>query len=397
MRRLSLFTILAATIMTFAASAPPCLSAEVKTIKIGSVNSLTGWMAAGENPTNEGMVLAVDWINNKGGITVKGVKYKLQLISEDSKSSPEGMMAACIKLIEKDKVKFILGGTNPVMNIAASSVTEPARVLRLASYMCSNPEEAGAHYPLTFFAHSVVQSMRPQLTYLKEIHPGVKTLALSHPGDGGGNNRRLRLEPIAKELGFSVVYSEEWPGETIDFTPFIKKLLASNPDAIVFTDGWAYHAGAQIKAARSLGFKGPILATNPEVVSEVLPITGAEAGEGHFAAAWDMLDPSMKPIMKKEIIPRASAKIGRLNNWQPFGWSTLWILAQAIESAQTLNPVAVAEHLRTIKSVETVFGPATVGGQRTFGIKCVICAPQAIFMAKGGKSVFIKWVDTSTP
>jgi ABC-type branched-subunit amino acid transport system substrate-binding protein len=101
--------------------------------------------------------------------------------------------------------------------------------------------------------------------------------------------------------------------------------------------------------------------------------------------------------MKKEIIPRASAKIGRLNNWQPFGWSTLWILAQAIESAQTLNPVAVAEHLRTMKSVETVFGPATVGGQKTFGIKCVICAPQAIFIAKGGKSVFIKWVDTSTP
>ncbi|MCG6880762.1 MAG: ABC transporter substrate-binding protein [Deltaproteobacteria bacterium] len=395
MRKLSLFKILAVTIMIFAVS--PCFGAGDKTIKIGSVNSLTGWMAAGENPTNEGMQLAVDWINDNGGITVKGVTYKLQLISADSKSSPEGMMAACTKLVEADKVKFILGGTNPVMNIAASSVTEPAGVLRLASYMCANPQEAGPQNPLTFFANNVVQSMRPVLTYLKETHPEVKKLALSHPGDGGGNNRRLQLEPIAKKLGFSIVYSEEWPGETVDFTPVMKKLLASKPDAIVFTDGWAYHAGAQIKAARSLDFKGPIVATNPEVVSEVLPITGAEAGEGHFAAAWDMLDPAMKPIMKKEIIPRASSKIGQLNNWQPFGWNTVWILAQAIESAQSLDPKVVAEHLRTMKSVDTIFGPATIGGEKTFGIKCLVCAPQAIFIAKGGKSVFVKWVDTNTP
>jgi len=137
--------------------------------------------------------------------------------------------------------------------------------------------------------------------------------------------------------------------------------------------------------------------TNPDVVSEVLPITGAGAGEGHFAAAWDMLDPAMKPIMKKEITPRASSKIGQLNNWQPFGWNTVWILAQAIESAQSLDPKVVAEHLRTMKSVDTIFGPATIGGEKTFGIKCLVCAPQAIFMAKGGKSVFVKWVDTNTP
>jgi branched-chain amino acid transport system substrate-binding protein len=397
MRKLLLFTMLAALLMFLAASQVPCFSADVKTIKIGAVNSLTGWMAAGERPTNEGMELAVDWINEKGGITIKGTKYKLQLISEDAKSSPEGIMAACTKLIEKDKVKFILGATNPVMNIAASSVTEPSKVLRVASYMCASPDEVGPDHPMTFFANTVVQSMRPVLTYLKEIHPDVKTLALSHPGDGGGNNRRLRLEPIAKELGFSIVYSEEWPGETTDFRVVIQKLLASKPDAIVFTDGWAYHAGAQIKAARSLGFKGPIVATNPEVVSEVLPITGAEAAEGHFAAAWDMLDPAMKPIMQKEIIPKASKKFGRLNNWQPFGWSTLWMTAQAIESAQSLDPVVVAQHLRKMKGLESVLGPATVGGEKTFGIKCVICQPQAIFIAKGGKSVFVRWTDTTTP
>ncbi len=77
MRKLSLFTILAVTIIFFVVSA--CFGADDKTIKIGAANSLTGWMAAGENLTNEGIQLAVDWINGNGGIKVKGVPYKLHM------------------------------------------------------------------------------------------------------------------------------------------------------------------------------------------------------------------------------------------------------------------------------------------------------------------------------
>jgi hypothetical protein len=31
-------------------------------------------------------------------------------MKEDAKSSPEGMIAACIKRVEKEKGKFIMGG-----------------------------------------------------------------------------------------------------------------------------------------------------------------------------------------------------------------------------------------------------------------------------------------------
>jgi len=381
----------------FAVSVQPCLAAEVKTLKIGAVDSLTGWMAAGENPTNEGATLAAGWINDKGGITIKGVKYKIQLITEDAKSSPEGMGAACTKLVEKDKVKFIIGGVNGVMNIAASSVTEPAGVLRLANYNTVNPDEIGPKVPLSFFSNTTIQGMRPQLTYLKEIHPQVKKVALSHPGDQNGQYRAKYFTPIAQELGFTVVYSGEWPGETVDFTPFVQKALTFNPDAYVFTDGWAYHVGAQIKAARAVGFKGVFLSTDSEIVAEVMQITGAELLEGYFSCAWDMLSPQMPSLVKKELIPRASAKLGHINQWQPWGWNTLWILTQMIESAQSLDPAVVAKHFRTMKTVQTIFGTGKIGGQKTFGINCVVGPPQAIYIAKGGQPVFVRWVDTYTP
>ena len=130
MRRALLCVVAVSVFALIGSVAQPSFAAETKVLKIGSVDSLTGWMAAGEQPTNDGAKLAVEWVNDKGGITVNGEKYKLELITEDAKSSPEGMAAACTKLVEKDKVKFVIGGVNPVMNIAASSVTEPAGSVR---------------------------------------------------------------------------------------------------------------------------------------------------------------------------------------------------------------------------------------------------------------------------
>ncbi len=397
MKRKTGYAVLGLLLVVLAVAAQPAIAAESKVLKIGAVDSLTGWMAAGEQPTNDGAKLAAEWINDKGGITVDGVQYKIELITEDAKSAPEGMAAAVTKLVEKDEVNFIIGGVNPVMNTAASSITEPAGVLRLSNYTCATPEESGAKFPLTFFMNSNMQGARAMFTWLKKTYPDVKTIALSHPGDGGGENRKKHLEPIANELGMSIVFSGEWPGETMDFTPFVKKALDAKPDACVFTDGWAYHAGAQIKALRGLGFKGPILSTDSEIVSEVLQVSGPELTEGYAAASWEMASPDMKPVFKEDFL-KYTTKAGNNNAWLAWGWNNLWVLTQAIENSQSLDPQKVAEYLHTRgENLETLFGPAMVSGAKTLGIKAAICAPQAIFVAKEGKPVFVEWVQVETP
>jgi branched-chain amino acid transport system substrate-binding protein len=313
------------------------VAAETMVLKVGCIDSLTGVMSGGEQPSYAGAKLAAAWINYKGGITVKGVKYKIELISEDPKSSPEGAIAACTKLIEKDKVKFILGGVITPINVAANSVTGPAGVLRVGDYTIMDPEEAD---PLTFYTNSTVQGMKPMLTYLKETYPQVKTLVASQPGDGGEKYRGKILSQLAKELDLTVLINEGWPLDTVDFTPFIQKLISVKPDAFLFTDGWAVHAGAQTKVLRGLGYKGPIMSTDSEIVSELLAITGPQLGDGYASAAWDMTDPHMKPIFRKEFLSRA-VKSGNTNPWQAWGWNNVWILAQAIESAQSLKPADV--------------------------------------------------------
>lgn len=393
-RRLFISLICLGTFLVFMAQ--PCVAASAKILKIGALDSLTGWMAPGEMPTNQGEQLAVDWINEKGGITIKGKKYLLELVTEDTKSSPDGIIAAANKMVYNQGIKFFVGSVNTVMNIAANTVLIPAGALRIGHYNCLNPGELGPNLPLVFYANSSRLSMKPTLSYLKEAYPGIKTLAALHPGDGGEFNRMYYLAPIAQEYGMEIVYTGAWPGPTVDFTPIVKKALAANPDAIIFTDGWAYHAASMIKAARALGFKGPIFSTDSEIVSEVVEISGLEPAEGYFSAAWDINRPEMPPIMA-EIAKRAKAKFGKANHWQVWGFNTLWILAQAIEGAQSLDPAVVAKYLRKMDTIKTPYGPATIGGQKTFGIQCVITAPQAIIRVKDGKIQFVKWVHFPTP
>ena len=89
------------------------------------------------------------------------------------------------------------------------------------------PEESGPKFPLTFFMNSNVQGAPGHVHLVEEEnYPNVKTIALSHPGDGGGENRRKHLEPIGQRAGPEDRFQRgEWPGETMDFTPFVKKAL----------------------------------------------------------------------------------------------------------------------------------------------------------------------------
>jgi branched-chain amino acid transport system substrate-binding protein len=64
-------------------------AASAETVKIGMVNSLTGPHASFDLPASEGIEMAFDEINKKGGITVGGKKYTFTVVSEDAQSKPE--------------------------------------------------------------------------------------------------------------------------------------------------------------------------------------------------------------------------------------------------------------------------------------------------------------------
>ena len=362
---------------------------EPEILKIGALDALTGFMAPGEAPMNEGERLCVQWINDNGGITINGQPYLIELVTEDTKSTGEGMISAATKLVGQG-IELFVGGVAAHQNVAANSVLIPAGALRISNYNTLNPAEMGPDTPQTFAHNTAADGLRPLLAYIKEIEPAAKTLSWICPVDGGTPDRVRVIGPIAVELGFDIIYYDEYAQETEDFTPVVQKALDSGADVLFAFDGWPYHIGSVTKTARALGYTGPMFSTPANNVRDIVAVAGVESAEGYFGATWDILNPEMPPVMQ-EIVQRSQAFTGgEPNHWHSFGWNTCWELVQAIESAQSLDPAVIAEHWKTMTTIDTVSGTGTMGGLQTFGINTTVCSPLWIVKVVNGELVTVK-------
>ena len=99
-------------------------------IKMGLDDPLTGTYAELGKNEQIGCQLAVDQINAKGGILGRQVK----LLVEDSTSADTGVaVQKARKLIERDKVNFLLGNVNSAMAIALGDVSSQLKTLHIVT------------------------------------------------------------------------------------------------------------------------------------------------------------------------------------------------------------------------------------------------------------------------
>ena len=96
------------------ACTPKPISGE-KTLKIGGCLPLTGPASVAGLAFKQGWDMAVEKINNEGGLKIGADTYKIDLIIEDDKASPEASTTAATKLCYQDNVKFVLGSLAAVL------------------------------------------------------------------------------------------------------------------------------------------------------------------------------------------------------------------------------------------------------------------------------------------
>ena len=382
--------ILVVGIMTF----PSLVSAAPKKIKIGVLAALTGPFASAEIHQRDGVDMAVDWYNEKGGIDINGEKYMLEAVTEDHKCTAEGAKTATEKLVYDHKVKFIAGATITYINLAAGAVTEPAKVIRVVNYVGFRPGELTAQTPYTFKVNPTVPEGIPSaLDYLVERFPQVKTFGTITPDDG---NQPILFPMSAEEgerRGLKQVSTVPWAHDTVDFYPKMTQLLAPNPDAVFVVHAFEEALVQMIKAAREMGMKGPFAVASYENGYDVVDMAGKDLTAPFFTHGWshDVNDPKQPPEMV-ECINTARAKMGKFHNWNLWGWNEVMIIVQAIEKAQSLDTTVIANTLRGMDSIDTVYGPGKMGGEKTYGIKNAVCSRLAITeVLPSGEVKLIRW------
>jgi branched-chain amino acid transport system substrate-binding protein len=228
------------------ASAPTL--AQQKTIKIGFISSFSGPVAAIGNDMRNSFELALDHLGRKiGGMPV-------EVIYEDDQIKPEVGVQKTQKLIESDKVDFMVGYIWSNVALASLKTLVDSKTVTFITNAGASQISGELCSPYVFTT-SWNNDQTPQAVGLYMNQKGVKTAFLIGPNYAAGKDM---LEGVSATFKGQVIGREltAWPNQ-LDFSAELSKARAAKPDAIfAFYPGGA---GVQfITQYAQSGLKGQI-------------------------------------------------------------------------------------------------------------------------------------------
>jgi branched-chain amino acid transport system substrate-binding protein len=369
---------------------------EAKTLKIGVMAPLTGPSSSAGLPHSRVTQLAADWINSRGGITIKGQKYLIELILEDEKETSDTAITAATKFVELHKVKFIVGTISPTLMAAVAPVTEKAHVLRALWHGEGSPMELNPNTPYTFRVPVVPRDFAPQLLkYQVKTYPNAKKITMLFIDTPAAQFLFEKTKKTAEAIGLNVIGLDLYPGATRDFYPLLSKVLASKPDAIYCT-ALPHLMGGILKSGRELGFNGPIFNLSPTSPEVVRNISGKAFATHCIVPAPDVTSPEMTPMIK-EIRKMVLDKYKECNFDYVRAWDSIWWMVQAIEKAQSLDPSEVAKTWEKMDRIQASTGTGKMGGQQSYGINHIGVLPFAVTRMINGELEHAGWFTPEIP
>lgn len=332
-------------------------------IPIGMYGSLTGDGASFGQSSREGTELAVDEINNAGGL-LGGRKFRL--LVEDDQSKPEEASNAVTKLITQDKVAAVLGEVASRRSLAAAPIAQryqipmitPSstneRVTQVGDYIfrvCFIDPFQGE--VLAKFAYNDLKAKR--VAILKDIQQDY-SVGLTDS-----------ISANFKKLGGEVLEPVSYTTGDADFKAILTQVRSQKPDAI-FATGYYPEAAIIARQARELGMTMPILGGDGWVGDALK--NGREALKNtyisnHYSA--DNPDPIVQNFVKSY-----RAKFNREPDAiAALAYDAVKVLADAMNRAQSTEGPKVRDALAKA-DVPGVTGQLKMNAQRNVDKPAVI-------------------------
>ena len=310
------------------------------TVKIGLLDPLSGIFESLGRTWLTAVQFAVDEQNAKGGLLGK----QIEIIAEDDEGKPDVATRKAKKLILEQKVNFLTSGFGSHIAIALNQVATTSKTLYINYAAMTDSIQGKAFSPYsfrvcmnqynTFAALALWMAQKPYRKFY-----GVYPDYVAGHGMAQGFAQQLKAHvPDAEIVGIDFT-----PLGTKDFGPYITKIIAAKPDAIV---GGIFSTDLinLIKQARAMGLKAPFpilapLGIHPYIINELKD----DAVGLHFTHQYSL---RVKTPENEDLIRRFHAVHKNDKDfltWWPFPDSALAILGwqmtfAAVEKAGSLEP-----------------------------------------------------------
>ncbi len=350
-------------------------------IKIAILAPLSGDVATFGQSTRDGILLAVEEWNAKGGIDGKKIEY----VVEDSQCNAEAAVSAANKVIDQDGVKFIIGEVCSSASIPVSEIATTKSVFQI-SPTSTNPNvtvnEDGTTKPTIFRACFIDPFQGKVGAKFALDNLGAKTAAVFL--DQGNDYVRGLAEVFIKEFeagGGTVLVKETYTGDDSDFSAILTKVKDANPDVLYLPD---YYSTVNLIAAQAKE-KGVTAVMLGGDGWDSADLDRAALDGGYFTNHFS--DQDTRPIVQ-DFVKKYAAKFGAPPDaLAALAYDAANILFQGIDKAGKADPVAVAKAVET-GTFEVVSGKISYDAQHN-PVKAAV-----ILQVQGGA---VNYVDTVAP
>jgi branched-chain amino acid transport system substrate-binding protein len=329
-------------------------------IIFGSAVSLTGQQAKEGALTKQGYDLWLDWINQHGGIEVKGVKHPVQILYQDDQSKADQSAILIQKLITEQKAQYILGPYGSAATATDAVVAEKNGIPMVEANGAAQSIFSKG-YKFTF---AVLSPANKYLTGVIDmaatLSPKPTTLAMLSADDNFSLEVAKAVAEYAPTKGISVVFNQKYPNGSTDVSGLLSQAKAQNPD-ILMNSGHLAEAIAINKSAKDLKVNAKIAAysvgpSTPDFIQAL----GKDANYVYDGSQWTA-QVKYSPTFYLSVKDYVAAYQKKFSTSEEPDYhvaeSTAACLAfqKALENAGSLDPSKVRDALSAL-DVTTFFG-----------------------------------------
>jgi urea transport system substrate-binding protein len=343
-----------------------------ETIRVASINDLSGGLEASGKPMNDVLHFAIDEMNASGGL----IGRQIEVFTFDSQTTMSLYPQYAQEAALKDHVSVVHGAITSASREVMRPVLDKYKVL----YFYDMPYEGGV-CDRNIFIDGVTPAHNTEVLVnygLKNWGKKVYTLAADY---NYGQITTDWIKHYTKLGGGEVLGSEYFPLDATNFGPTISKIQAAKPDWImtVLVGGGPISFYRQYHAAGLTG-KIPIASTTFGGANDQLVLAPEESNG--IVVAYNYIEGLDNPI-NKDFLKRIRAKYGAdyppINDLTMSEYQGVLLWAAGIKKAGTIDREKLIEALESNLSIDGPGGKITIDPQTHH---CIFDVHLAVFKDK---------------
>jgi branched-chain amino acid transport system substrate-binding protein len=354
---------------------PAPTPAPLKVIDVGVFLPLKGESQGSGGAALNGLVVAAEEINAKGGIDGQLVR----LIVRDTKSEADRAGAAVKDLLEVDNVVAVIGGVSAGSDEAAHMANKlKIPLLALGSTMPGIPDKE----PWVFRLSSVdFYSGEVMAKFASSLRASTAIVLYDMYSDYARNLATAFGKEFKRK---HIVAGEPYDLASRDFSKQLTMIKRKNPE-VVYLPAPADQAAEIIKQARLQGLNMPFLGTGSWDSLDFLSSAGDAANNCYAPARFnpEITTESGRAFLAAYALKQTSSPPAMA----ALGYDALKVLAEALKASGGTDRVELRDALRSIKSFTGLTGVIT------FNPESLVPNPVSILKADEGTFKFLETIE----